>query len=194
MLSRLRSRISVLFARVVLFFKLKPVYYTFLGLVFSSFYFIAMYYRLLIPALLLLLLSGLMDVLDGLSARLVYTPTRFGAFIDSIVDRVEDSLYVIGLLFIGLNGLLVLVALALTLIIPYMSARARSAGLNVDRETSVMERSDRIISLTIILLTYMAISNIIVCNYMLVAYVLLAVYNLSYNIVSYWRTIITRLE
>ena len=153
-----------------------------------------MYYMLLIPALLLLLLSGLMDVLDGLSARLVYTPTRFGAFIDSVVDRVEDSLYVMGLLFIGLNGLLVLVALALTLIIPYMSARARSAGLNVDRETSVMERSDRIIFLTIILLTYMVVSNIIVCNYMLITYVLLAVYNLSYNTLSYWRTIITRLE
>ena len=177
-----------------MFFKLKPVYYTFLGLVFSSFYFIAMYYRLLIPALLLLLLSGLMDVLDGLSARLVYIPTRFGAFIDSVVDRVEDSLYVMGLLFIGLNGLLVLVALALTLIIPYMSARARSAGLNVDRETSVMERSDRIIFLTIILLTCMVISNIIVCNYMLIIYILLAVYNLFYNIVSYWRTIINRLE
>ncbi len=190
----MRSRISVLFARVVLFFKLKPVYYTFLGLVFSSFYFITMYYKLLIPALLLLLLSGLMDVLDGLSARLVYTPTRFGAFIDSVVDRMEDSLYVIGLLFISLNDLLVLVALALTLIIPYMSARARSVGLSVDKETSVMERSDRIIFLTIILLTYIVVPNIIVCNYMLTTYILLAVYNLSYNTVSYWRIIITRLE
>ena len=194
MLSRLRSKISIFFARVVLFFKLKPIYYTFWGLIFSSFYLIAIYYGHLVPALLLLLLSGLMDVLDGLSARLIYTPTRFGAFIDSVVDRVEDALYVLGLLFIGLNSLLVLIALTLTLIIPYMSARARSIGLNVNKETSVMERSDRIIFLTVILLTYMIIPNIIICNYMLITYVLLAIYNLSYNAVSYWRRIITRLE
>ncbi len=190
----MRSRISVLFARVVLFFKLKPVYYTFLGLVFSSLYFIVMYYRLLIPAVLLLLLSGLMDVLDGLSARLVYTPTRFGAFIDSVVDRAEDSLYVMGLLFIGLNGLLVLVALALTLMVPYISARARGTRLIVNKETSVMERSDRIIFLVAILVTYIVSSNIMVCNYMLTVYILLILYNLSYNIVSYWRTPIPRLE
>ncbi len=187
MLSKLRLRASSFFSGIVTVLRLKPTHYTFMGLVFSFLYLAAMYQGNIFLAILFILLSGFMDVLDGLAARLVYSPSRFGAFLDSVFDRIEDGVYIIGLMFIEtttLNILLVMVMLAQTLLISYISARARSLKLNIDNETSVMERSDRIILLTIILITYIILGTRIYLHLMLL-YIILASYNIVHNTVSY---------
>ncbi len=187
MLSRLRLRASSFFSSIVTVLRLRPAYYTVMGLIFSFLYLAMMYQGNIFLALLFILLSGFMDVLDGLAARLVYSPSRFGAFIDSIFDRIEDGIYIMGLVFVEtniLNILLVIVALMLTLLISYISAQARTLKLSTNNETTVMERSDRIILLSIILFTY-AMWGVHVYTYLLIVYIALALYNITHNTILY---------
>jgi len=55
---------------------------------------------------LLLLLGGLCDLLDGQLARRQGIATRFGAFLDSTLDRLSESLVLIGITGFYVNGLL----------------------------------------------------------------------------------------
>ena len=45
----------------------------------------------LVAAGILYLIAGTLDMLDGILARLTGTPTRFGAFLDSTMDRVSEG-------------------------------------------------------------------------------------------------------
>ncbi len=187
MLSKLRTRASSFFSDIVRVLKIKPVYYTFMGLLFSFLYLFAIYQGNILLAVLFILLSGFMDVLDGLAARLIYLPSKFGAFLDSVFDRIEDGIYIVGLLFINNtthNNIAVMIMLLETLLISYISARARSLKLNTGNETTIMERSDRIILLTIILIAY-TVWGVEAYLFLTLLYIVLALYNIVNNIFSY---------
>ena len=85
---------------------------------------------------ILVLLSGLFDILDGALARLTNQATRFGALLDSTFDRISDAIVFLGLLilYIGSGGVLeiVLIFLALigALLTSYVRARAEGLGIN----------------------------------------------------------------
>jgi CDP-diacylglycerol---glycerol-3-phosphate 3-phosphatidyltransferase len=102
--------------------------------------------------LLLMLLSGSADALDGRLARENHQPSPWGAFLDSSLDRLSDGCYLLGfwLLFWqadrALTGTLLLwPALVTTLLISYVKARAE--GLGGDCPVGWMERAARIIYL-----------------------------------------------
>ena len=50
----------------------------------------------LIPALLLLLFSGLCDIMDGTVARITHTSHPIGAYMDLISDRMVESALILG--------------------------------------------------------------------------------------------------
>ncbi len=50
----------------------------------------------LIPSMLLLWLSGLLDVLDGTVARLTKSASKGGAYMDLILDRMVEATYILG--------------------------------------------------------------------------------------------------
>lgn len=50
----------------------------------------------LIPSILLLWLSGLLDVLDGTVARLTKSTSKGGAYMDLILDRMVEAAYILG--------------------------------------------------------------------------------------------------
>ena len=108
---------------------------------------------------LILLLAGLMDVLDGDLARRRGVSSRFGAFIDSTLDRVTEFAYFGGiLLYIARRPggyqdweiLVAFVALAGSVLTSY--ARARAEGLGIDCKVGLMERPERIAALALGLL------------------------------------------
>lgn len=71
----------------------------------------------------LVLLSGFLDVLDGTIARKYKRQTRFGAFLDRVSDRVNDSIILASIAFASLVPLSVgLFTLALVLTASYSSA------------------------------------------------------------------------
>lgn len=93
--------------------------------------------------------GGVLDALDGIVARTTNTVSRYGALLDSTVDRVTDALPLLGvLLFYGSSFALSLVtALALvgSIVIPY--ARARAEALGAKLPTLFMRRPERVVLL-----------------------------------------------
>jgi len=105
---------------------------------------------------LLLLVSGVFDILDGQVARQGGKTTTFGAFYDSTLDRVGEAAVFTGLIFYFLRGPLPadlqpraiaagLVALVASLLVSY--TRARAEALGVDNKVGIAARAERILLL-----------------------------------------------
>lgn len=104
----------------------------------------------------LLLLSGLFDMLDGKLARDSGSVTPFGAFYDSTLDRVGESILFLGIaLFFVAGGVpaamapvavaAAILALAGSLLVSY--TRARAEGLNLECKVGILQRAERIVGL-----------------------------------------------
>jgi len=103
-----------------------------------------------------LLLSGLCDVLDGDLARRRGLASRFGAFLDSTLDRVAEFAFFGGFLYYlahrpgGASDFVFVVTLvALTGSVLTSYARARAEGLGYECTVGIMERPERIAALTL---------------------------------------------
>jgi CDP-diacylglycerol--glycerol-3-phosphate 3-phosphatidyltransferase len=97
----------------------------------------------------LILCGGFLDMMDGIIARVNRRATKFGAFLDSVLDRYSDAFLLLGFSWYflkddSLTGLsLCMGTLVGALIISYTKARAEGLGENC--HTGLMERPDRII-------------------------------------------------
>lgn len=97
------------------------------------------------------LLSGLFDLLDGALARATGRVSRFGALLDSVVDRVSEAVVLLGLLVHYLDEpsrpgvALVYVALAASIMVSYV--RARAEGLGVECKVGLLTRPERVVAL-----------------------------------------------
>lgn len=95
----------------------------------------------------------LSDLFDGTIARLSNTGgTRWGAFLDSTLDRTSDAALCIGLWFYlnernDPNALLALIILFFGALIPYL--RARSEALGIACSVGIAERAERLIILLV---------------------------------------------
>ncbi len=95
-------------------------------------------------------LAGLCDTIDGELSRLTGSGSRSGAFLDSIVDRLSESLVLGGLLwyYLAVGPLCVLSALAalvFSLLVSYV--RARAEGLGFECRVGWFERPVRMLVL-----------------------------------------------
>jgi len=103
----------------------------------------------------LLVLSGVIDTLDGQVARSSGQATRFGAFYDSTLDRVGDGATFIGIavyllttpgIHLPVAGVVFcMLAVLFSLLVSY--ARARAEGLGVECKVGVIQRAERILLL-----------------------------------------------
>jgi len=96
-------------------------------------------------AVVLLLLSGYCDMLDGALARLCQKTTSFGGFLDSLLDRYADAAIYAGIMLGGMCPLhWGLTALVGSLLVSYTRARAEAAGVKVEG-VGFAERAERLI-------------------------------------------------
>lgn len=99
-----------------------------------------------------LLASGAFDMLDGTLARSTGKATRFGALLDSVVDRLSEALVLLGLLLHYTQRgpewgtALVYAALVGSLMVSYL--RARSEGLGIECKVGLMQRPERVVLLS----------------------------------------------
>lgn len=88
------------------------------------------------------------DALDGTLARVSGRGSRFGAFLDSNIDRIEESIVFLGLsvYYAGIGGqweiALILVVTVGSLMVSYSRARAEAVG--VDCKVGFMTRVPRV--------------------------------------------------
>jgi CDP-diacylglycerol--glycerol-3-phosphate 3-phosphatidyltransferase len=104
----------------------------------------------------LVLVSGLFDLLDGALARFTKQTTKFGAILDSTVDRISEAAILFGLLiwYSGHGGRLEIVLIFAVLIGSFLVSyiRARAEGLGWQCQVGLFTRAERVIVLAIGLL------------------------------------------
>ena len=108
-------------------------------------------------AILLLVLTGAHDLLDGAVAKASQRASQRGSFFDSVVDRVADAVLLGGVLFYlerrhpGETGLLPFALLTTFFLISYQRSKAESLGLAA--KGGLMERAERLVLLGVALLS-----------------------------------------
>jgi phosphatidylglycerophosphate synthase len=106
---------------------------------------------------IVILFGGIFDMLDGIVARTSGRVTRFGAFLDSVLDRYSDAVLFLSLAYyLAAQGnhagsFLSLGTMAGAFLVSY--ARARAEGLGQSCHNGIMERPERIILLIFATLT-----------------------------------------
>lgn len=111
----------------------------------------------LFAAGVVVLLAGFFDMLDGALARRTNQTTRFGAFLDSTLDRLSEAVLLLSILVLNLlrdqmtiEVLLVCLALIGSLLVSYIRARAEALGLEC--QVGLFTRGERVIVLALGLL------------------------------------------
>lgn len=108
-----------------------------------------------LAGVLLIIAAGL-DAIDGSLARIQNRVTRFGAFLDSTIDRLSESALFLGALvyYLYLDGpaaqteiILLFVALAGSLMVSYTKARGEAVGVAV--KGGLLTRFERMLVLII---------------------------------------------
>jgi len=106
---------------------------------------------------LLLILFGPLDAVDGLLARRSGQQTKFGAFLDSTLDRYSEIAIFAGLLYylLGANQFWAVFCLFLaicgSLMVSYTRARAEALGFEC--KVGLLTRFERLLVLTVALLS-----------------------------------------
>jgi CDP-diacylglycerol---glycerol-3-phosphate 3-phosphatidyltransferase len=105
-------------------------------------------------AVLGLIASGFVDLLDGAVARRSGQASPRGAFFDSVTDRVSDAVVLGGVAWYlagqsQYQSILAFAAAALSMLVSY--ERARAEGLGYDAKGGLMERAERMVLLGIAL-------------------------------------------
>jgi CDP-diacylglycerol--glycerol-3-phosphate 3-phosphatidyltransferase len=104
----------------------------------------------------LVVVSGLFDLLDGALARLTRQATKFGAILDSTIDRISEAATLCGLLVwclargSNLEILLIFAVHVGSFLVSYI--RARAEGLGWQCQVGLFTRAERVIVLAIGLL------------------------------------------
>lgn len=96
-----------------------------------------------------LIVSGAFDLLDGIVARAAHRSSRFGALLDSTVDRLADALPLLGLVVACSESALARVVLVFAIITGFAVSyvRARAEGLGISLPPLFMRRAERVVLL-----------------------------------------------
>ncbi|MBI1878056.1 MAG: CDP-alcohol phosphatidyltransferase family protein [Chloroflexi bacterium] len=105
---------------------------------------------------ILIIAVALFDAIDGTLARMMGRTSRFGAFLDSTLDRYSEAIIFLGL-FIYLSGqnqkmelLLIYATVVGSLMVSY--ARARAEGIGISLKDGLFTRFERVFLLVVSLL------------------------------------------
>jgi len=128
----------------------------------------------------LILVSGLFDLLDGALARFTRQTTKFGAILDSVTDRISEAAIFCGLLIwyipqgANLEIVLIFVVLIGSFLVSYI--RARAEGLGWQCQVGLFTRAERVIVLAIgLLINQIFIHSIFIALCVLAVFVFITV-------------------
>ncbi len=126
---------------------ISPNLVTFLGFCLTAVSAVFAAYGQFLVAGIFLMLGGSLDALDGTLARVTGRVSRYGAFLDSTLDRYSEILAYLGLLFFytqrgeRLEILLIYITIAGSLLVSY--TRARAEGIGVSCKGGLFTRAER---------------------------------------------------
>jgi len=154
-LTRLRKQASVVFTRAAEPLSRLPAdFYTVLGFLGALAYLWPAWRDDPLLAAALLVVSGALDALDGAVARLRGEAGPRGGFLDSVLDRVADTVYALGFYMLGYTPSQVILFLGGSLITSYERARYEAAAKRSMEGTGLLERADRVAAQAVVLLVH----------------------------------------
>lgn len=146
-------------------FPVNPNIITFIGMIITSSSCFIIPYNLFLGGIFIIT-GGVFDMLDGIIARVNGRSTKFGALLDSTLDRIADGFIFLGITWYFFNknnmeGLIVtLLCMIASFLISYI--RARAEGLGVSCKVGIIERPERLIFLAFGCLTGFLYETILV--------------------------------
>ena len=108
--------------------------------------------RWVIAAAIVTAISGVFDSLDGAVAVMTNRTSRWGALLDSLVDRLSDLLYLVALWLLGAPAWWGVIAVSAMFLLEYSRARALAIGMDDVGIVSVGERPTRVTVVAMFLL------------------------------------------
>jgi len=143
-------------ARILINLRIHPHVLTFSGLGISLLAFNFFRQGYFFSAGVMVVLAGVCDVLDGRLARETNRMSKFGALMDSTIDRYSEVLLFLGLAMFFYDKhshivYLTILAIAGSFMVSY--TRARAEGLGIACKVGLMKREERI--------TYLAIGSLL---------------------------------
>ena len=146
-----------------------------------------LYLEKFILAGIFLTLGKLCDALDGALARKFGKTSIFGAFLDSVIDRLSDFLPLLALALLYKENNLYLLTILIAIVGSFMVSytRARGEGLGIKCTVGILERAERsklLIIFTFLQLPIIAVFIIAVGSIITTIQRVLCVYNKSKNV------------
>lgn len=132
-----------------------------------------------------ILFAGLFDMMDGRLARRGNMSSKFGALLDSTLDRYSELCTLFGITLYLLqtgwfwSGVITFVAMVGSIMVSYV--RARAEGLDIECKVGLMQRPERVV------LTAVGAVFCGVCDNVWVLVVPMIVIAVLANITAFWR-------
>ena len=142
----------------------------------------------LLTAGLVVLIAGFFDMLDGALARHTNQATRFGAVLDSTLDRLSEAVLLLSILVLyageqSITGILLVgAALIGSLLVSYIRARAEALGLEC--QVGLFTRPERVVVLALGLLLNQVFDALIIA---LAIIVVLSFFTVGQRLIYVWQ-------
>jgi len=132
----------------------------------------------------LVLISGLLDAVDGVLARSTGKVSAFGGFLDSVFDRYSDAVVLSALILGGLcHPVWGLAAIVGSLMVSYARARAEASGIGM-AAVGFAERAERMLLLAIA--TFAAVFNLELLDWGVVLLAVLAQLTVLQRVIHFY--------
>jgi len=161
-------RISYLLVNPLAKLKITPNILTMLGLLFGVLLYLNAHSNW---AVILLTLSLICDGIDGSLAIITSKASKWGAVLDSVVDRVTEFFWALTFIAIGANKYVVVAALLIASVQEYLRARVGGLGLS---EVGVVTIAERPVRASILFVALIAnILNLEIINILAIAWLIM---------------------
>ncbi|MEM3431143.1 MAG: CDP-alcohol phosphatidyltransferase family protein [Candidatus Micrarchaeia archaeon] len=173
-LKKIREWIGINFAKL----NISPNTWTILSLGFAITAFLFIVNRYFLVGAFLIIISGLMDLIDGAVARKTKKVTRFGAFLDTVIDRYNEFLFIFPLVFIQWQPIVfdfkvwIFLFLFGSMITTYVKSAAAEKKLKKELRGGILERAERVGLYTVSLI--IAEFNVTIFQYLIIILAILS--------------------
>jgi phosphatidylglycerophosphate synthase len=162
--------ISYLLVKPLVKLKITPNILTIFGLLFGVLLYLS---ALTNWAVILLTLSLICDGIDGSLAIITGKASKWGAMLDSVVDRVTEFFWALTFIAIGANKYVVIAALLIASVQEYLRARAGGLGLSEVGVVTIAERPVRASILFVAVIAF--ILNIEIVNILAIIWLIMQI-------------------
>lgn len=173
-LKKIREWIGINFAKL----NISPNTWTIASLAVAITAFLSIINRYFLVGAFLITVSGLIDLIDGAVARKTKKVTRFGAFLDTVVDRYNEFLFIFPLVFIQWQPIIfdfqawIFLFLFGSMITTYVKSAAAEKKLKKELRGGILERAERVGLYTLSLI--IAQFNVTIFQYLIIILAILS--------------------